>query len=422
MIFTTRDKENQRCPQAARPQYWLHRLLLIGGLVLSLVAASTAWINVNPDTILMLVDLARAHYGSQFVAQIETIAFSAQDRLHQMQYQLTQATPTTAWAGEAVQQLSAASPAPSAATRVTLPHTGVGVAPSTTIVPTTLSNTGPGAAPEQADSSALPLTLSWSPYVVAADGTLLLERTLVTPDPGRPYVRTALVRIDLAHTQLHLVVGTMEPVSNIKQARPGTIPAAVLRSNTLLAAFNGGFKAANGQYGMASNGIAWLAAQPGLATLALYRDGTVRLGVWGQDMQASADMVAFRQNCPLLLDHATLTSEAENPTTALWGATVGNKVATWRSGLGMSADGRFLIYAVGDGLTVTSLAEALRQGGADRAMQLDINSFWTRFVTFRQQANQMPQAQKLLDAMQGDRQQFVAPDSRDFFYVTSKAW
>lgn len=411
---------NKDAPQVLRPQRWLHHFLLIAGLVLSLVGASIVWVSANPATIPMFVDLARANYGPQLVAQIETIAFNAQDRLHQLQYQLSQATPTTAWAGGAVQQLSAAALAPETTMRTTLPHTAVGASHATTIAPTAPPNTGPDTASGQADSSLLALT--WSPYVVAADGTVLLERTLLAPDPDRPYVQAALVRMDLAHTQLHLVVGTTEPISSITRARPGTIPAAVLRSNTLLAAFNGGFKAANGQYGMASDGITWLAAQPGLATLALYRDGTVRLGVWGQDMQASPDMLAFRQNCPLLLDHATISSEAENPTTALWGATVGNKVATWRSGLGISADGRFLIYAVGDGLTVPSLAEALRQGGADRAMQLDINSFWTRFVTFHQQTNQMPRAQKLLDAMQGDHQQFVAPDSRDFFYVTSKAW
>jgi hypothetical protein len=98
---------------------------------------------------------------------------------------------------------------------------------------------------------------------------------------------------------------------------------------------------------------------------------------------------------------------------------VKNKIATWRSGLGLSADGRYLIYATGDGLTVTSLAQALATGGASRAMQLDINSWWTRFVTYApSSASHRLIAQKLLSDMAGDARQFLTPDIRDFFYLT----
>jgi hypothetical protein len=100
---------------------------------------------------------------------------------------------------------------------------------------------------------------------------------------------------------------------------------------------------------------------------------------------------------------------------------VRNKVTTWRSGLGVSADGRYLIYAVGDGLTVPTLARALALGGADRGMQLDINSFWTRFVIYGSTSDGKELiAQKLLAPMVGDARQFLAPESRDFFYVTAR--
>jgi hypothetical protein len=98
---------------------------------------------------------------------------------------------------------------------------------------------------------------------------------------------------------------------------------------------------------------------------------------------------------------------------------VKNKIATWRSGLGLSADGRYLIYAAGDGLTVPSLAQALAWGGADRAMQLDINSWWARFVTFAPSGSRLV-AQKLLADMVGDARQFLMPDTRDFFYLTAR--
>jgi hypothetical protein len=167
--------------------------------------------------------------------------------------------------------------------------------------------------------------------------------------------------------------------------------------------------------------VALLPPIAGLATLAIYRDGHVSMGVWGSDITATPDLIAYRQNCPLLLDGGALTKQANTDDPALWGRTVKNKIATWRSGLGLSADGRYLIYAAGDGLTVPSLAQALATGGADRAMQLDINSWWTRFVTYApSSAGHRLAAQKLLSDMVGDARQFLVPDTRDFFYLTAR--
>jgi hypothetical protein len=73
-------------------------------------------------------------------------------------------------------------------------------------------------------------------------------------------------------------------------------PVASAPSIRLIAAFNGGFKAVNGAFGMAVNGNA-VAAAEWAGHARLYRDGSVRLGVWGTDIQQTPDLVAFRQNC-----------------------------------------------------------------------------------------------------------------------------
>jgi hypothetical protein len=52
-------------------------------------------------------------------------------------------------------------------------------------------------------------------------------------------------------------------------------------------------------------------------------------------------------------------------------------------------------------------------------MQLDINSWWARFVTFAPSGSRLV-AQKLLADMVGDARQFLAPDIRDFFYLTAR--
>jgi Phosphodiester glycosidase len=379
------------------PAHAYRRRFLIATLALTLCSAGV-WAYSQPAFVPQAADMARAIFGPEAVAEVEAWAFQTQDTLRQMRYQ---ATGTS----------------------------GGGVhwaAPATNLPPTARSSPGRRAtrAPLVAQANRQPAadvsaTTSWSPLVYVA-GQPVLERAIVSPDPDRPYVQAALVRIDMRYARLHLVAGTEEPASSARARRPGSIPRADQRVGYLLAAFNGGFKAANGAFGMAVDGLTLLPPSDGLATLALYRDGSVRLGIWRQDIGPTPDIVTYRQNCPLLVDGGALTPQARTDDAALWGHTVKNKIATWRSGLGLSADGRYLIYAAGDGLTVPTLGQALIDGGVERAMQLDINSYWTRFVTYAPAATGKGlAAQKLTDAMVGDARQFLAPDTRDFFYVTA---
>lgn len=375
------------------------RLRSIARVVLAVLAALACAGGLlayfDPAIVPAAVDEARALFGPRPVALVESLVFQAQDAVRQARYQAVGTTRHVQWAAPAPRQ----------------PDRQVGsVRPAAPLATESQIAGGAAASPQ--------MTAVWSTFVSTADGRPALERALVSPDPTRPYVETALVRIDLRVARLHLVAGTQEPLSSARVARPGVIPIADRQPGRLLAAFNGGFKAANGDFGMAVNGVSLLPPIDGMATLAIYRDGRVALGTWGADISATHDPVAFRQNCPLLLDGGVPTEAASTDAPTLWGKTVGNKVATWRSGLGLSADGRYLIYAAGDGLTVPALAQALAAAGADRGMQLDINSWWTRFVTFAPVAGGHVVAQKLLADMAGDARQFLAPDIRDFFYVT----
>jgi hypothetical protein len=347
-------------------------------------------------------DTARAIFGPRAVALVESLVFQAQDQVRQARYQAT---------GDASHLQWAAAPVP--------PKPGMAYPAQGSAIPQPIEASTPAKTTSRIEGGASATV--WAPFVYSASGQPLLERALVVPDLTRPYVETALVRIDLHATALHLVAGTQEPHSIVRRARPGMIPLADQRSGRLLAAFNGGFKAANGEFGMAVNGTTLLAPTDGLATLALYRDGSVRLGAWGSDIKPTPDLVAYRQNCPLLLAGGQPTEAANSDDSALWGKTVGNRIATWRSGVGLSADGRYLIYAASDGLTVPALAQALAAGGADRAMQLDINSWWARFVTYTPAGSENRLvAQKLITSMIGDSRQFLVPDTRDFFYVTAR--
>ena len=84
---------------------------------------------------------------------------------------------------------------------------------------------------------------------------------------------------------------------------------------------------------------------------------------------------------------------------------------------------RALVYVAGPGLSVQSLADILIHAGAERAMELDINSTWVDFVSFRPLRGDAPGARngsKLLPGMGGDPGRYLGPSTRDFFAVLAR--
>jgi hypothetical protein len=118
--------------------------------------------------------------------------------------------------------------------------------------------------------------------------------------------------------------------------------------------------------------------------------------------------VAVRQNLTLLIDGGTA---AANLSPGAWGTTLGGVAATWRSGLGVDAQGN-LVYAGGPGLLPGDLAQVLLDAGCVRAMQLDINPQWVTFSTYSG-----GQGTPLLSSMNYGPGHFLSPSSRDFVAV-----
>jgi hypothetical protein len=277
--------------------------------------------------------------------------------------------------------------------------------------------------PAQAAASDVVTTapqIGWRALGPVVNGSPAMAETLLSLDPQRPYAAIAVVRIDLSLLKLHMMPGYQEPshAKDVVASFPhlGTTPPSDL--SQLVAGFNGGFKAINGHYGMMVNGVTILPPSPGLATLAIYRDGHVAIGVWGQDMNPSPDMLAFRQNCPPIITNGQINPEVAIDNRSVWGNTVGNKEITWRTAVGITQDGRYLIYAVGNGTTVQTLADALQQANAYNAMQLDINRPFARFVTY-QQAGSSLRAVPLLEQMENEPTIYLVPHPRDYFYLTT---
>jgi len=377
---------------------------------------------VSPATGAQIADMIRSAAGPQPVVVLESVSFRVQDTFNQFlsahnggqkQISLSQNNgiqptakrlrQTTVIADLAAKSTSVKPVADSAAK--TIP-----VQPVTDAV------------------TALP-QIGWQAYGPTVNGVPVMAQALLSLDPKRPYAGIALVRIDLTKLKLHMQPGFLEPshAKDIVNAIPhlGLIPAA--DQSNLIAGFNGGFKAVNGNYGMMVNGITVLPPVPGIATIAIYRDGHVQIGAWGHvqvgaDIIPSADIVAFRQNCPLLIQAGQLNPQVFLDNRAIWGNTIDNQEITWRTGLGITQDGRYLIYAVGNGTTVQTLAQALQNAGAYNAMQLDINRHYAHFVTYKSSGKPNPplRAVQLLDQMESDPTLYLVAHSRDYFYLTSK--
>ncbi|MEO7058839.1 MAG: hypothetical protein ABI083_03910 [Lapillicoccus sp.] len=247
-------------------------------------------------------------------------------------------------------------------------------------------------------------------------GTPTLYGTFVRPDSTHTSYLAGVVSIDtrLVHFSLH--PGTQDPGPG-NWGSPTSVPEA--DRSRLLATFNGGFKIADAQGGFFLNGSTAGTLTPGAASIVFYRDGHVSVGVWGRDVGMAPDVVGVRQNLKLVIDHGVIPAAVDSNVETAWGASIGGKYFVWRSGLGVTADGR-LIFVYGPALSVRSLADLLHRAGCVTAMQMEINPAWMSFMYYQPTATPTtPKPVKLLDSQERPADRYFTPTSRDFIEVTS---
>ncbi len=267
---------------------------------------------------------------------------------------------------------------------------------------------------------ALPGEGKWAPYFTDSQGRMVGYRTFVQPDPTRAYTVVAIVAIDLAQTRLHYMLGFTEPISGVPIDRTGIIPAEDRKPGILLAVFNGGFQTVNGNYGVMVNGKTLMPMRDGLGALAIFQDGRVQIGVWGTDFTAYNEIAVLRQNGPMIIEGGKINPQTSDESPEYWGYTVNGKVPTWRSAVGLSADGKTLYYAVGSSMTIPDVALALKAASVDSAIQLDINYYWTLFCTIHFDKN-VPTSLPLLAEMKDNTNRYLHASARDYFYLTTSA-
>ena len=160
-----------------------------------------------------------------------------------------------------------------------------------------------------------------------------------------------------------------------------TAPVSRAASQSLVAAFNGGFLLKDSHGGYLSEGHLVAPLVNGAASLVIYKNGSITVGQWGRDVAMNPNVVAVRQNLTLLVDHGAPVPGLRANDVAGWGFSLNNMIDTPRSGLGVTASGA-LVYVEGE-MNIVDLARILVRAGAVRAMVLDMNPLWPVFATYQ---------------------------------------
>jgi hypothetical protein len=241
--------------------------------------------------------------------------------------------------------------------------------------------------------------------------------TGVHPDPTYPRVSTVMARFDQNQLSARLIAGTRQP-QDTTRADAGVVPPALLPR--LVAAFNSGFKMADAQGGYYADHHMVIPLRTGAASLVIDRAGRISVDQWGRDRRLDPQVAAVRQNLALIVDHGQVVAGLEDNTDRRWGSARNQLQYTWRSALGVDATGN-LYYVAGADLSLPSLARAVADTGAVRAMELDMHPYAVHLFAYRHVPGAaLPQPTALVASMHGSWYRYLRTDQRDFVVLTAR--
>jgi hypothetical protein len=415
------------------------RTLLLGGLTLigALGAAGVLAVHHVPQAGPLVANSLRSVIGIRAVARLEEIAASAEDSVMRWQNErprsLSDMSPTIVGADVARQSPAALPVAPLA----TITTAGVtSVTEPLSSAPDMSSVSAPVVAPLVA--AAVPASIA-PPYPeVAAPGDgvwipvpdperpaepAVMYKTLLHPDPERPYTELFIVSMPSAQVKLTSVPGTEEPASENPAAAAlpgrGLIPAD--QRNELLAAFNGGFRAEHGHHGMMVNGVTLLEPRSDMCTTAGYEDGSLQIGTFSRLAALPQKPLWYRQSPRCMVEQGALHPGLRDPNARGWGATLEGETVIRRSAIALSQDGERLFVAVTNFTTARALAMGMRAAGGWNVAQLDVNRSFPKFLLFPRDEAGKRHAVSLFQGFLYEAEEMIEePNPRDFFYLVRR--
>lgn len=361
-----------------------------GALVVTLAIGAGTWALIHevPSAGPWLADTARAVVGPGPVAWAEDVLYGAEDKVNVLVR--SDEKPKTFWAH----------------TTDTQPKPG-----AITVAPDRITPPEPNVATEE-DGVWLAFGPKATPFY----------KTVIHPDKKRPFAAVAVVAMDLKVFSLHAVAGTDEPKSQHvqKSERTGLVPDG--ERARAMAVFNGGFKAMHGNYGMRLGSAVFVPPRDIACTLGFMPDGSLMIRTFSEIKHLEPSMLGYRQTPPCLVEQGAPNPGLLHEFNRNWGATVGGDTIIRRSAIGLSADKRFLFYALGDATTAQSIGRAMIAVGAHDAAQLDVNYSYPRFLLVDHGEGATTVTAPLVsDVKYSPSDYFSTPSQRDFFYVSARA-
>ena len=375
-----------------------------------------------PAVVPATVDGVRAILGPKAIAAVEDAVYGWKDRWET--YRHGEDKPTEYWTP----------PPPEGAGGAGSPGNTGGGAPVPTASASASASAVPSYFPPPSFAAPYPKVAAaqdgtW--YPVADDVALstaippekpVFAKALVHPDPKRPFSVVAVLALDALRVRVDAVAGTSEPESEtVKRAqRPGKVPPADYAR--MIAAFNGGWQAVHGHFGMMADGVEILPPKDASCTFVMFKDGTFAIGTWSKLAARRAEMKSFRQTPRCLAEEGQASARLADAATG-WGVSVDGETVIRRSAIGLDKEKKVLFYGVGDSQSAKSIAEALTAAGAVDIAMLDVNQAFPRFLFYSHDGGPTdpPHAKSSLIPAEYKPTEYVERSwYRDFFYVTRR--
>jgi hypothetical protein len=259
----------------------------------------------------------------------------------------------------------------------------------------------------------------WVPFGSGDADTGALYKTVLHPHKASRFISVTLVAIDLTRVALQHLPGKGDVGKKEVPFEPGLVPPT--ERDQLLAVFNGGFQPRHGGWGMRYEETTLVEPKDAGCTIALYKDGRVRIRSWLSLSSEASEMRVVRQTPPCLLEEHELHPDLARGQHRVWGGRVPGKVTRRRSALGIDKTGKILFYAVGREASPQLLAEGLRFAGAEHAAQLDVNWAWTRFLRVGKDSDgELELGPSLVEVDFGKNEYLERASDRDFFYLVGR--
>ncbi len=389
---------------AAKPRWSRRRVVTLTLLGLPL-SAIVLWVLVHRVPWLgpLLANSLRAVFGADNVAKLEEFAYGVEDRFNRI-FRGDEA-PKAYW-----------SVPKTAKNRESPPKATALVAEAPELAP--FAPRAPG--PVHASWSA-PGDGEWVPILDPLhpkDAPRMLK-TLLHPDRHRSWAELFVVAIDLRRVELHLMAGSREPEATTPAGKAYKRPAKIPERDhaKLLAAFNGGFMAEHGHYGMMLDGVTLLPPKPSACTIALYQDQSLKVAPWEALSKDEPEFVWYRQAPNCMVTDGKLHPLLAMPKVRRWGATLDGNTVIRRSAIGLNAARDVLYVGISNHTNAGAIAQGMAHAGAVNVAQMDVNWSYPKFVLF----DEARKAVALAEGFEFSEDEYIRKRSlRDFFYVTRK--